>query len=919
MKKMIFACAALSLLAACQSSPKKTESQNTENAFVVLNDNDVTQKKDVKLSELTEDFRIIRMDNRDEALFQFGGAYFSDNYICIKQRRAQAPLKLFDKTGKFLCDVGSVGQGPGEYTSIYDALIDEKNGNIYVAPFAWNPRILKYGFDGKFKGEITLKGNINKGKLYLQPDGTLSMVHLCFQDLDGTFTGANIQPNDTSRTQYVFHKSVASNFRDAGGMNVGFNNEIWSYRNTDTFSFQTTFNDTVYHYDVANNQMTPRFLYAMNPDIDQYISDLDVTVNYIRENFPDKKIVGYLWPQYYNLESNEYYQQFMTTDVWMKMLEACYERLDGVVIWSHGKGENGEDVAWTDGRVQDIYNTTKQFISNHAANIKLDTSEQSGDITREPSEFYVYECLNFTNTPDDLLKFGLQPINYVKEADLSEKDPDVLAPGEPNPPVLSRITKVGESVTRPVLINQSTWIGDRSSNNAAMVERFKSVYETFHAANDVTTIGYKGVGPTALTALLLGSYETEFARMDSWLRYAVEPTRVLRQYADILYLDVVMVNDDIELWKSDTRTVLEEARNGLPAGKKIYACIGAVYNHRKADFPKAYQPVDEEILLEAMEFLYLRCDGIVLIGNCQDSDPVTYSENISVMKAAKTFYENHKAVIDKTLPDEPIIGTEIPEFSDEDLPPVELREEILNGGFEEEITPHSVSPVVHTNALVRPLRLAGFFNTTSMSTFPDATAGTTVPDGTWFHRCSNNSWFWFTYIDDTELQYTGGGTPIAHTGTKSAVVYTAFGATSQYADHKDNMEHLFSLAQTLSLDDTKTYKLTFWYNRPALVWGTSNVAANLNNIEEMRVGIVSSTGATNTTDTTYEETITLDKSGNWVECSVTFDLPKIISENPGISFGKCAIHFNPVPVLNESGQTVKCLVNIDDVSLTVLE
>ena len=50
-------------------------------------------------------------------------------------------------------------------------------------------------------------------------------------------------------------------------MNVGFNNEIWSYRNTDTFSFQTTFNDTVYHYDVANNQMTPRFLYAMNPEV----------------------------------------------------------------------------------------------------------------------------------------------------------------------------------------------------------------------------------------------------------------------------------------------------------------------------------------------------------------------------------------------------------------------------------------------------------------------------------------------------------------------------------------------------------------------------------------------------------------------------------------------------------------------------
>ena len=656
-------------------------------------------------------------------------------------------------------------------------------------------------------------------------------------------------------------------------------------------------------------------LYAMNPDIARYVQDLDITVNYIRENFPNKKIVGYLWPQYYNLASNEYYQQFISKDDWTTILEACYERLDGVIIWSHGKDENNVPVKWSDPRVQEIYAATKAFISKHYDNIKIDVANGSGegDYTRVPEEFTMWEDLNFTNTPDDLLKFGLQPINYAVETVFSEKDP-VDGVYEP---ILPRITKLGESVTRTVLINPKSWISDRSTNNAAMVERFKNIYETFKAANSTAPIGYVGIGPTQLTQLAGWSdYETDFARKDSWLRYAVEPTRVLRQYADALYVDVTMIDDDLDFWKSDCSLVFEEARRELPAGKKIYACIGAVYyGNRKLEscYVDIFKPIKEETWLEALEYLYLRCDGIVILGNCPESDPVEYSESIGMMKATKTFYENHKSVIDKTLPDSPISGSEIPVFSDEDQPPVEYRESIVNGGFEDELVPSSTDPAVHGTALVRPLRLAGFFDRTAQTTFPKVTSGTTVPDGTWFHRCNNNKWFWFTYIDDTSMTYSGSDaqTPIAHTGTKSAVLYpTVCANTSYFADHADNLEHLFSLAQTLALDDSKVYELTFWYNRPTTAW--QNQA---NNIEELIVGIVSSTGANKNTDTTYEQTITLDKSGEWVKCSVTFDLPEIIGNNPGISFNKCAIHFNPVPVTGPDGGILKCIVNIDDVTL----
>lgn len=72
------------------------------------------------------------------------------------------------------------------------------------------------------------------------------------------------------------------------------------------------------------------------------------------------------------------------------------------------------------------------------------------------------------------------------------------------------------------------------------------------------------------------------------------------------------------------------------------------------------------------------------------------------MKATKTFYENHKNIIDKTLPEEEKPATD---------------NLITNGGFEDKIEPSSIAPVVHTNELVRPLRLSGFFDTTAQKHF----------------------------------------------------------------------------------------------------------------------------------------------------------------------------------------------------------
>lgn len=115
----------------------------------------------------------------------------------------------------------------------------------------------------------------------------------------------------------------------------------------------------------VSDVLYPSF-YIYNPDVEQWTEDLKTTVAYIREYYPDKKIVGYIWPQYYDWKTNPNYMQFITEEKFLQMLEAAYEHIDGVVLWAHGRDtDNKTKVNWEDERVQAIYRAIKTFVSAH--------------------------------------------------------------------------------------------------------------------------------------------------------------------------------------------------------------------------------------------------------------------------------------------------------------------------------------------------------------------------------------------------------------------------------------------------------------------------------------------------------------------------------------------------------------------------
>jgi hypothetical protein len=653
-------------------------------------------------------------------------------------------------------------------------------------------------------------------------------------------------------------------------------------------------------------------------DVKEWIQDMKTMVDEIKakgkSNYP---IYVWIWPQYYNFDSS-LAKKFIEPEIWKQMLEGAFEHSDGVILWSGTTDENENEVQWSDPRVQAMFEATKEFIAEHESNIILEVPGTGGEDTDPTTKtsFNMYHSIDFEGTPELASLYNLKKLKVVSEADLSgvEDANGILIPD------LAKIEQLAldalEDPDTPVMINKiGSWIKDRTSDTEVMDARFKLISETFKAKNNKTKLLFEGVGPTGIAGLRLTEGRTEEQVLDSWFRYAANPMRGLRQYADILVPSVPTIDDNLETWKRDFNTIINEANVNRDPNKPLYAFVWTNYHNRKDSYPffdQAYKPIKEETFLEMLETIYTRCDGVIIGSNAQKDDPVTWSEDLGIAKALTRFYQNHKNVIG----DLPGGGGDPDPDPNPDPDPVDPTNIIVNGGFEEPLSYYSLLPNIHGTDRERLPRGTTLFATTSATTFPTFNPAVPITDYAWFHRTSNNNqWFLFTYIEDRNPASTMSN-EVPHSGEKSLALYIAGGA-ARTTTH----DFVFALAQRVELDDSKKYNLKFFVQKDAQSWGPP-VAANLNYAEKLNIGITSSNDASQ--DYTYYVSYDLPTDGEWTEVNVPFDLPAIRAANPGKSFAKSAIFISLVPTqftLNSSSIEVtrKHQVNIDDVSLVEIE
>ncbi len=213
-----------------------------------------TDTLDVPLSMLTEELQIVPLDNQDEALV--GGwvrTTVSDKYILVSNNR-QIPYKLFGRDGKFICTVGSFGQGPNEYQLTYAEQLDEKHNRIYI--MSWNAdKILVFDLKGNPQPYIPLNTRVPKGKFRVNTaDSTVIVTTLPFE---GSPEVVWVQDMHGNRKQSVAPGHLMAP-RD-------FSNEVMDARNTSAYDVMLLTimpeakQDSLYHYNLEKSRLEPRF------------------------------------------------------------------------------------------------------------------------------------------------------------------------------------------------------------------------------------------------------------------------------------------------------------------------------------------------------------------------------------------------------------------------------------------------------------------------------------------------------------------------------------------------------------------------------------------------------------------------------------------------------------------------------------
>lgn len=150
----------LFILTAC-GSREPGQNVTIDNGIITI---DILETvKDVRefnLSQLAKEVEFITLESTVESYFkQARSLQVTKNYILIACDQTDKVL-LFDRSGKFLRQIGRTGQGPGEYTDPWFVTINPNESHVLVCNASYR-KILKYTINGDFIKQKNLTDEIS--------------------------------------------------------------------------------------------------------------------------------------------------------------------------------------------------------------------------------------------------------------------------------------------------------------------------------------------------------------------------------------------------------------------------------------------------------------------------------------------------------------------------------------------------------------------------------------------------------------------------------------------------------------------------------------------------------------------------------------------------------------------------------------
>ncbi|WP_317468941.1 6-bladed beta-propeller [Bacteroides hominis] len=349
MKHMFLLLIGVFVLLGC-SSNKKQEPISKSGIPVINLSEDVSTVPSLLLSEVAEKLEIVPLEMTDQSMLgEIRRIQVTDHNIWIDHGR-EFYIYRFSRSGKFLNKIGSIGQGPGEYTTYSTFLVDEDKKEVYI--IANTNGVLAYDFEGNFKRKIVdvqiilqLFSSVYDQYILNNQKFFATQNFGLYRPIDKDSLWSFVSLGDDFQKKKYF-KNPAHVGREeqiiANRANMDRMVNYWMEYLTsmDTYNAQLTLKypdtDTIYCYDDATNQLLPQ--YAIFTDEEK--GDYEATHLW----FKDRKAFDYFSiKSYYPTKDFIYLVGSKGEEVYTY----CYNKKDGSVRLQKRQSTITErDVPW---------------------------------------------------------------------------------------------------------------------------------------------------------------------------------------------------------------------------------------------------------------------------------------------------------------------------------------------------------------------------------------------------------------------------------------------------------------------------------------------------------------------------------------------------------------------------------------------
>jgi len=224
---------------------------NKQTASEIIRVNDAKHVR-VNLSDYVVSLEYVPLETKQECLIdRYPSFYVLDEYIVVTTSQQ---CFLFDRSGKFIREIGRPGRGPDEYSNASRGVIDEKKQTILMP--GWNKKI-EYSFNGKVIRNFPTVPNTSPASDYVSDSILVLGVSNPIGDAINHLLFINQEKVVDSIPNYQFFKPHDPS------MYGGFSNEFYFYRYREDLHYKNLFNDTIFR--IKDRKLHPAWVFDMGP------------------------------------------------------------------------------------------------------------------------------------------------------------------------------------------------------------------------------------------------------------------------------------------------------------------------------------------------------------------------------------------------------------------------------------------------------------------------------------------------------------------------------------------------------------------------------------------------------------------------------------------------------------------------------